>query len=133
MKSGVYAERAFFHSSEGNSRFARSFRYFSACFAAISLPSSMLSTVSDGAIQVFVLTLYTDACTPIALSSENNRKCSLPTFTSAHCPLSSILKLCHLAGIYASPNESRSGEEVNRASRPARTAAPRSHGRIQER
>jgi hypothetical protein len=41
--------------------------------AAFSLPCSISSTGSEGAIQLFVLTLYTDACTPWALCSEKSR------------------------------------------------------------
>src|ERR1019366_6485981 len=37
-------------------------------------------------IQLFALTLYTDACTPWALCSANNRRCSPPTLISAHTP-----------------------------------------------
>src|ERR1019366_10269513 len=37
-------------------------------------------------IQLFALTLYTDACTPWALCSATNRRCSPPTLISAHTP-----------------------------------------------
>src|SRR6202163_111753 len=50
----------------------------------------MSSTGSEGATQLFALTLYTEACTPCALCSEKSRKCSPPTLTSAQTPSVSI-------------------------------------------
>src|SRR5208283_3689311 len=65
-------------------------RYALACSTARSFPCSISSTASEGAIQFFAFTLYTDACTPIALSSENSRRCSPPILTSAQKPCSNI-------------------------------------------
>jgi hypothetical protein len=59
-----YRERESFQFNGGSSEFAASFRYAPACSAALSLPCSISSTGSEGAIQLLVLTLYTDACTP---------------------------------------------------------------------
>src|ERR1035441_6391951 len=50
----------------------------------------MSSTGSDGAIHVFALTLYTEACTPSAFISEKSLKCSPPALISAHTPSSNI-------------------------------------------
>jgi len=70
----------------GSSECAARFKYARARSAALSLPCSISSTGSEGASQLFVVTLYTDACTPCALCSEKSRRCSLPTLTSAHTP-----------------------------------------------
>ena len=51
-----YCERAFFHCSGGNSKLA-ALRYACAYAAALSLPSSMSSTASEGAIHSLVRTL----------------------------------------------------------------------------
>jgi hypothetical protein len=51
-----YVERAFFHSNRGNSAFAARLKYALAYSAARSFPCSMSSTLSDGAIQLFVVT-----------------------------------------------------------------------------
>ena len=53
-----------FHVNGGSSEFAACFRYVLAYPSALSLPCSISSTGPEGAIQLFVLTLYTDACTP---------------------------------------------------------------------
>jgi len=81
-----YAERDFFHSNGGNSKWPALQRYTLACATALSFPCSISSTSSEGAIQFFAFTLYTDAWTQSALRSENNRKCSSPTLTSAQTP-----------------------------------------------
>ena len=52
-----YRERDAFHSNGGSSEFATSLRYARACSDVLSLPSSISSTSSEGAIQLFVLTL----------------------------------------------------------------------------
>jgi hypothetical protein len=74
-----YAERDFFHSNGGSSKLPACRRYALGCGAALSFPCSISSTSSEGAIQFFAFTLYTDAWTPSALRSENNRK-----FSSTH-------------------------------------------------
>ena len=52
-----YRERDALHSKGGSSEFATSLRYARACSDVLSLPSSISSTSSDSASQVFVLTL----------------------------------------------------------------------------
>jgi tRNA(adenine34) deaminase len=52
-----YRERDVFHSNGGSSEFATCLRYARACADVLSLPSSISSTSSEGAIQLFVLTL----------------------------------------------------------------------------
>src|SRR5258708_12322796 len=94
-RAAAYAERAFFHSKGGSSKLPARLRCAAAYAAAFSLPCSISSTDSDGAIQVLALTLYTDACTPIALCSENKRRCSPPPLTSATTPSSNITKPYH--------------------------------------
>jgi hypothetical protein len=85
-----YPALEFFHSNGGSSKLPEFRRYVLACAAALSFPCSISSTGSEGAIQFFAVTLYTDACTPCALCSENNRRCSPPTLTSAQTPWSNI-------------------------------------------
>jgi hypothetical protein len=88
----AYAERDLFHTNEGSPRLIVRLRCASAYAAAFSLPCSMSSTGSEGATQFLALTLYTDACIPSALCSENKRRCSPPTLTSAQTPSSNIVK-----------------------------------------
>src|SRR5580704_15568566 len=88
-----YAELDFFHSNDGSSKLPDFRRYALACATALSFPCSISSTGSEGAIQFFAVTLYTDAWTPCALCSENNRRCSSPTLTSAQTPWSNIEEL----------------------------------------
>src|ERR1700675_715815 len=52
-----YREREVFHSNGGSSEFAICLRYARACSDVLSLPCPIFSTVSEGAIQLFVLTL----------------------------------------------------------------------------
>jgi hypothetical protein len=52
-----YRERDVFHSNGGSSEFATRLRYSRACADVLSLPSSISSTSSEGAIQLLVLTL----------------------------------------------------------------------------
>ena len=83
---GCYRDRDCFHVNGGISEFAACFKYARARSAALSFPWSISSTGSEGASQLFVVTLYTEACTPWALCSEKSRRCSLPTLISAHTP-----------------------------------------------
>ena len=93
QRGGGYTERDFFHVNGGSSKLAAFRRYALACSAALSFPCSISSTDSEGAIQFFAFTLYTDACTPRAFSSENSRMCSPPSLTSAQTPCSNIEEL----------------------------------------
>jgi hypothetical protein len=86
----LYADRAFFQTNSVSSKYPILLKYARACASAQSFPCSILSTVSEGAIHVLAITLKTEACTPCAPCSENSRRCSPPTFTSAHTPSSSI-------------------------------------------
>src|SRR6266436_5008057 len=52
-----YAERDFFQFKVGRSELATRRRYAVACAAARSFPCSISSTASEGAIQLFALTL----------------------------------------------------------------------------
>jgi len=86
----AYTERDFFQFSGGSSEPATRRKYALAYLCAQSFPSLMSSTDSDGAIQVFPVTLKTEAWTPLGVRSENSRKCSVPTITSAQRPSSNM-------------------------------------------
>jgi len=59
---------------------------------ALSFPWSASSTCPEGASQLFVVTLYTEAYTPWALCSEKSRRCSLPTLIPSHTPSVNIVE-----------------------------------------
>src|SRR6516165_11223959 len=98
----IYTERDFFQFNGGSSESATRRKYAFAYLSARSFPWSMSSTDSDGAIQVLVFTLYTEACTPLGVCSEKSRRCSWPTITSAQTPCSNI----------GTPNEVRLAKRV---------------------
>jgi hypothetical protein len=56
-RGSFYAARASFHFNDGSSRLPAFFRYASAYVTAFSLPCSIVSTDSEGAIQFLALTL----------------------------------------------------------------------------
>jgi hypothetical protein len=117
QRCGDYTEQDFFTVNEGSSKLAAFQRY------ALDVPPLYLFLVryppqfSEGAIQFLAFMLYTVACTPRALSSENSRRCSPPTLalTSAQTPWSNIEELLKAARLNAGSPIGRWKREVPEA------------------